>query len=614
MEAIASKLVAQLIQEFCEKAPGDSTVKSEINLKKQWAFDFPPAFRFSNTTGPDPVKLMDDELETVSYACDYLIQAITSFAEQARAVIGARRNQHIPVYRLSNDILAIIFEEAKECSTNWLRPLATKVPLNVAHVSAQWRSVALHTPRLWTILDAMNAHIAPIFLDRSRHALLHIDLASSDYIEFSDDEDTENPRLRLPVPRDKAERAYRRELARFSDFIQPLLPHMDRWGTLSLEGFEESELGRFTHTPAPNLTTLYLRRHLGTQTPSDITLFNGHTPRLRLLELYGFGLPLKSSIYTNLTSLFLEDIDFEDSTTRDLAQIFIACPLLEEIVLQAIRLHEFHSDASLCVPLRHLEWLALREMAVPVVHELLTFIAVPPSLQLHVSLDGDDKSLIDIIPPNNMALPNIRAMDWLYFEFHSHAEKHFMMKGGMLEDGKWLLDLCLFYTSSPDDLIANLAEGLPMLCLGSLKSLAFKLVADAEEISAGLLKPLNFLKLVSNCPNLTSITLSGADPRLLELLTFNLPMALCPQLQELRLQDMEVSSHALIELAESRTTKFFQTAQPPADKIHFSSIEMLNCPGVDPSTQAALRNLLPRVHIHEPNSRITPEQYGSLEA
>ncbi|KAF9223847.1 hypothetical protein BS17DRAFT_705029, partial [Gyrodon lividus] len=62
-------------------------------------------------------------------------------------------NETAPISRLPSDVLAIIFEESRRLLHQWpgpRRPLPIEVQLS--HVCARWRRVALSTPSLWTTI------------------------------------------------------------------------------------------------------------------------------------------------------------------------------------------------------------------------------------------------------------------------------------------------------------------------------------------------------------------------------------------------------------------------------------------------------------------------------
>ncbi|KAF9236715.1 hypothetical protein BU15DRAFT_49671, partial [Melanogaster broomeanus] len=68
-------------------------------------------------------------------------------------------NETAPVSRLPSDVLAIIFEESRRLLYNWAgprRPLPIEVQLS--HVCARWRQVALSTPSLWTTIRVPILH------------------------------------------------------------------------------------------------------------------------------------------------------------------------------------------------------------------------------------------------------------------------------------------------------------------------------------------------------------------------------------------------------------------------------------------------------------------------
>ncbi|KAF8837263.1 hypothetical protein BDN67DRAFT_909567, partial [Paxillus ammoniavirescens] len=68
-------------------------------------------------------------------------------------------NETAPISRLPSDVLAIIFEESRRLLNQWpgpRRPLPVEVQLS--HVCARWRQVALSTPSLWTTIKVPILH------------------------------------------------------------------------------------------------------------------------------------------------------------------------------------------------------------------------------------------------------------------------------------------------------------------------------------------------------------------------------------------------------------------------------------------------------------------------
>ncbi|KDQ08651.1 hypothetical protein BOTBODRAFT_118404, partial [Botryobasidium botryosum FD-172 SS1] len=64
-----------------------------------------------------------------------------------------RHNLITPIYRLPNEVLALIFQFAESSPYNSLQPLESRVPLNISAVSRVWREIALDTPQIWTTID-----------------------------------------------------------------------------------------------------------------------------------------------------------------------------------------------------------------------------------------------------------------------------------------------------------------------------------------------------------------------------------------------------------------------------------------------------------------------------
>ncbi|KDQ12280.1 hypothetical protein BOTBODRAFT_96511, partial [Botryobasidium botryosum FD-172 SS1] len=58
----------------------------------------------------------------------------------------------LPVYRLPNEVLSIIFELAESTASDLWQRSSTKNPINLSQVSRRWRDLALNLPTLWTTI------------------------------------------------------------------------------------------------------------------------------------------------------------------------------------------------------------------------------------------------------------------------------------------------------------------------------------------------------------------------------------------------------------------------------------------------------------------------------
>lgn len=108
--------------------------------------------------------------------------------DHSNVCIANQHNQQAPVSKLSDDILALIFEEGPKekhfRDVLWRNKGKLSVPfaVRISHVSARWRFVALHDPFLWTTVTIKDGPPSPspglhdLFLTRSNYCPLDIRL------------------------------------------------------------------------------------------------------------------------------------------------------------------------------------------------------------------------------------------------------------------------------------------------------------------------------------------------------------------------------------------------------------------------------------------------------
>ncbi|KDQ13861.1 hypothetical protein BOTBODRAFT_175277 [Botryobasidium botryosum FD-172 SS1] len=179
-------------------------------------------------------------------------------------------------------------------ATNCFHSLGTRAPLNLSRVSKLWQEIALNTPNLWVAIDVMNIGLAPTFLERSWGVALEIAMESGSMYDEGGSDDGEEPE-RATSERRGVQRAYDSRRQDPCKFIMPLLPHIDRWWSLTLEVLPTGEpLEGFLLPLAPALTT-FCALELGGP-PVLMTLhpdlFNQRLPNLSRLSLVGVVLPL----------------------------------------------------------------------------------------------------------------------------------------------------------------------------------------------------------------------------------------------------------------------------------------------------------------------------------
>ncbi|KDQ21937.1 hypothetical protein BOTBODRAFT_217749 [Botryobasidium botryosum FD-172 SS1] len=185
------------------------------------------------------------------------------------SLIQTRRNLLIPINRLPDELLSLVFELAASDST--YRPdVRTHIQLIVSGVSKHWRGVALNTPDLWTAVNKFNRPLAHLFVTRSKQAQLDIHCHSPHESVIAYHDPTLSPQ---PIPHSGAG---------FVHFITPFLPHSNRWRSLRISGVKRSELEVLSPLQAPELQHLWISSFLETSSTASLsepnvslTLFSG---------------------------------------------------------------------------------------------------------------------------------------------------------------------------------------------------------------------------------------------------------------------------------------------------------------------------------------------------
>ncbi|KAA1470778.1 hypothetical protein DENSPDRAFT_849793 [Dentipellis sp. KUC8613] len=214
-----------------------------------------------------------------------------------QASVQALENFRSPsgIADLPNELLALIFRELAVVD----RPKRVLVPnkdpptgcllgwLHITHTCRHWRRVALETASLWSRIDVNFGHRwAHEMILRSQRVPLTIDC----YVQPD-------------VPSDRLRR--------------DILEHISHISELNITGMTESFLNDLLPhlvEPAPMLTALSLDSSMsatGSIAPEDI--FSRVSPKLRYLDLNNVCIPWTSTIFANLTELYV-NIDVETFT------------------------------------------------------------------------------------------------------------------------------------------------------------------------------------------------------------------------------------------------------------------------------------------------------------
>ncbi|KDQ12044.1 hypothetical protein BOTBODRAFT_57108 [Botryobasidium botryosum FD-172 SS1] len=586
MDAIALNLVPLLIRELCKCSLEQGAQHHRENFWKAPIYSFNnycTSFRLPNMAGSGTIEHTEEELRLVSLACEYATHAMSSYVAEILAAIKSRRNQHLPAYRLPNEVLAIIFQFAVESSSNRGRPLARKAPLNLSHVSSRWREVATTTARLWTKYDATNARIAGVILDRSKRAPLRVKLAPYDPYDTdcSSDGDLDEPCLQ------SISDAYRKGVHKFSDFIRPLLPHADRLEGMILEGIEGSSWEDLCF-PAPNLRRLEVKTTEGEfdyDNPS-LQVFVGATPLLHDLRLWRYGPPLTSPIYTGLVTLMLHDI-YYDETVQDLFGVLAGCPRLKRLTLQKADLEPlgdpslFHID----IHLPYLEEVVLSSLGQDVTSRILSSITASPTVQLQLKEEDWEGNLLGYVFQSRLFSSNVAPFCWARCKHAYYPRGAFAFDAGDFERGRRVKVV----SPRAEAAIPNLAQDLP---IQSLESLAFQGMKQAG------LSVASFAQLLADLHYITSITLSYClDPwPFVNALIATPSSILCPLLVELRFHGAyKIENDTLLEFARSRAMSSQHTSDGTRPRL--THLVFSNCVRLDQSTMLELRDLSLQVRV-----------------
>ncbi|KDQ17981.1 hypothetical protein BOTBODRAFT_545773 [Botryobasidium botryosum FD-172 SS1] len=491
MDSTVSTLVPHLIQQLCEQALQwqNDAASDHKDAWKLPVYDLYTLFRLPNTTGCSPIDHIDREAKVLPLACEYATRAISSFAESMSAEIRNRCNQLLPIFRLPNEILAIIFQCIVGDEATRAMPLRQRAPFNVSHVSRRWRNVAIETPRLWAAYDIANAHIADIIIDRSKHVPLDIKLViyPTRYMGPGDGDPWE---LCFPTRCADVDAAAPITF----DLLRPLLPHVHRWGAVVLDGVDDEHHLEMClpGDPAPNLQKLHIIKNshfMDSEAILRIPLFNGSTPLLRDLYLSCLSIPLTSSLYTGLTSLKLEYLIYEEGVMPFLLTIGGGCPLLERLILRQVYWDEHPQPTSgggnQPISLPRLKEPKLSRLQQRSFYPILSSI-VSPDAQLYIQVDAREiESELGGVFPLTGFLSNIPPICWMYFtllQSQPYRGYHLAFDAGDFARGRSVrIVLTLIPLGSAHQLISYFTQRLPL----SLRSLALEVMDPALFVVPG---------------------------------------------------------------------------------------------------------------------------------
>ncbi|KDQ07279.1 hypothetical protein BOTBODRAFT_192493 [Botryobasidium botryosum FD-172 SS1] len=561
--------------------------------------------------GNTTIESLEEEHATLQLVRALATKAIHSCTGQLISAVNFKRNQLIPVQRLPGEVLSIIFGVVGSSRGNSRLPLIKRAPLNLSAVSKTWREVAINTPRLWAKIDAFNAHIAPLFLERSKQLPLQMEVvpisfyASSDeddeddedypfYYEddsddYEDDSDENNEDVgddddedvgdgdeedvgdddgedaegdtgdaALEYP-DDPNAAYWSQMSNFPRFIDPLIPHRNRWLSLMLEAIGINTLARKLTFPVFHLETFHLTSPdsfpsvVPTESTSAVTLFSGVAPRLRDLHLAGYCLPLTSAIFYRLTSLHLERIRYNRSSVHQLLRALDECPDLVNLALIKLVFPPIPPSPTPTVPkpalLHHLRKAVLH---LPISSYIIRSILPPPTVQLELNTGDHFQAYF----PD--AVPNASRIGTLLI---GHFPRYFV-SGWALGGDEKILDLDFDYNAPRPDVLRGLIRILSFPCLESLV---------LSCLSTDTIDASTFAEILGSLPTITTLSLSACSLTLAPLI-ITPSSHLSPRLQTLRIDLTRLGASAIVELVKSRSglSKKFEPGEAHLNRLILS--------------------------------------------
>lgn len=487
-------------------------------------------------------------------------------------------NQTSLSYRLSDDILFIIFQLVESFPTNTLQPVETKAPFNISLVSKHWRQLALDMPLLWTRIDPINVHMIPTLIERSKGSPLIIEFVSQDW-EYSIRLVTNYPTyvfarhaqlLNFPI----------RHLCRY---LEKVLPYIDRWKSFKIESSSDANFENLCPL-APELQVACGCQHsCNDPIPLSVSLFQDHTPRLRVLDLCGACLPLSSPIYTGLEWLNLDPIGHE--SLSQLIRIIASCPLLK--FLRITSYFSFVSETQqppMPVDLPHLQCLLINHDEWSIIHILSSFL-FPALLKLGLEfwVDIYDRGLTYMGSDVVERLPILTRIRSARVTINHDAYASSLTLTG--RDDFWnKTDVDIFNivygTLEPVEeaemVLPECGKKFPFPALEELYFEGFLSVIETQD-------PLLFVRTLLNFPTITCLALSMCPSSFLKALLIDSESLLhpCPLLERLVIFDPH---RDLVRIVKSRL-------ENPRHVTPLRHLTIMGFHLVDEETMSALRDL-----------------------
>ncbi|KDQ10300.1 hypothetical protein BOTBODRAFT_36405 [Botryobasidium botryosum FD-172 SS1] len=501
-------------------------------------------------TGSDVLDKIDERHELLKRT----VAAFDEFARQEGLENRAERDHSTRAFRIPTEVYIQIFE--------WLRchyRFRIKDAMSVSHVSRRWRDVALGTPTLWTRISTIRKELIEVFLIRSKTAPLEIIFWTKSKIEGEPDI---GPAL--------------------SDFLAPLLPHLFRWGSLSMSRVEPHFLAPHLLSPAPQLRALTLSRHEWQRDDChellSATPFIGGLPCLRELSLAGVFFSPSSPLYAGLTKLHFRHVSFSVTLLSLLLRTLSeSSPRLEELHFYW-KFLDYYGAPSWGVsgqiligqtqnpfPLPSLREIVIKGAIAAVARWILSSIYPSPSVRLEISTAvGNDEGLRGVLPSYSdvlNTLPFLSSIDHLHVLGPSYPHRELLSLHGKA-GGIQLLTIHFTpnpYTKSnyPDarrDILRSI--GGTQTYFPSLEGLTFC------DITTRQFHPGGLTQVIANMPRVDQLAFHSCSRSLVEALTINGTQKPFPHMTSLHIHRSFITAETLIKLVKSRVN---------VDDVHIDS-------------------------------------------
>ncbi|KDQ09957.1 hypothetical protein BOTBODRAFT_36581 [Botryobasidium botryosum FD-172 SS1] len=546
---------------------------------------------------------MDQECEILGLVQHFVVQTANAHMEKKISALQTRRNQLLPIHRLPDEVLSSIFVLAEGTRHNRTQPLHMRTPFVVSLVSKQWRAVALNTPTLWTTIDVITRPISEVFIDRSKSALLGIDLL------WGPDCCAHDTVKHLPSERHRdTYSAHKRYITDVGRFLSPLIPHANRWRSLRVQGVRPGVLESLLSSPAPSLEILHVQA-----TPFDAdfdvsslhgNLFAGHTPCLRDLSLASVYQPLTSAIYHGLKDLDLGWITYPNDSVGRLLHNLAMCPLLEHLTLSRIQFapseaSDTTSLASFTLPC--LQLAMFTHMDPGTLSAIFSSVRFPASILLKVTGEGDPSTIFPSSMDFPSHLPAVSLIRRLRISGNLTAPHAGVGEYSAPNHGLFNLEFRPSHQNDdtfPERVCRQILTHLPFQ---SISALTFQCLLD-KYVSAA-----TFASILEGLPTIASLALLSCSHTFLELLVCTTSSRLCPALSVLRISVSEITEASLIDLVISR--------RDTTDVTSLAHLLLSGCNGME--DEDALERILERfveVHWEEQWDTVFDDKYARLIA